>query len=597
MGRPSLLAWLSGAIFALFFLAGCEREAPPQLLGLTDLVPREVELGDRLELSGNGFPQGRVAEVRFHGVLKRPGEPPENGAELSAEGTVTSGESIELRYDDALEARFCQSGDRRAHTTFVGDVEAAFPAAAPGAPPLTATLHGVHLDLRPPRVQHEGDDREGERALAFLGLRMEARAALGGGLVVASVDPGSRADEIDVRAGDVLTSFDGLRVGELADAIPAPHTSRVTLGVRRPGAADEELRAVSLVGFRPAASESLLPGAVLLAAALSLMLLFAVPPGPRRAWIEARLVRAHARDPWVLAWPRAPRARRLHLFAVVGIGAVAAALPFTGFRPLAELDLGTAAGPLATALVVVALLTGRGEKGLSARLSSALAALSLDLVAALGFAAAVLASGSLRLHDLVRAQGAAPWAWNAFRTPTMLLAVVLTLVALASQRLPVSTGKVSEAEAPPKTTDAPSAAFALVEWIHLGVGSVLVATAFFGGFRALPVAGHDLRFAREMIGGLLLLAKSGAVAWVVLRLRAALPPSPRRTVLALAWRRLLPLAALALLGTHLVVASSLPHRVELLVGGVTLAAVVAAWVYLVRRARVPEARLALDPFL
>ena len=55
-------------------LAGCvSTEAPPQLLNVLDFAPREAEVGDRLEVIGSGFPEGKTAHVVFKGTLYRPG--------------------------------------------------------------------------------------------------------------------------------------------------------------------------------------------------------------------------------------------------------------------------------------------------------------------------------------------------------------------------------------------------------------------------------------------------------------------------------------------------------------------------------------------
>src|SRR5262249_41103708 len=154
------------------------------LITADELAPREAEIGDRLEVRGNGFPKGRAARVGFRGALHRPGEPPAR-ADIETEGMATSAQKIELTLTEALEAAFCGRGDRAAHTTFRGEVEVAFAAVAPGAPPVAAEVRDVVLDLTPPSPARSvllARRAEAERALAFLGLTVDDTQAPSGGL-------------------------------------------------------------------------------------------------------------------------------------------------------------------------------------------------------------------------------------------------------------------------------------------------------------------------------------------------------------------------------------------------------------------------------
>ena len=74
---------------------------------------------------------------------------PERSAEIVTTGTVIGPEHVELAFTEATQSLFCGAGDRAAHTTFEGDVEVAFAAAAPGAPPIAGELRHVVLDVRP----------------------------------------------------------------------------------------------------------------------------------------------------------------------------------------------------------------------------------------------------------------------------------------------------------------------------------------------------------------------------------------------------------------------------------------------------------------
>ena len=77
-------------------LVACQRETLPPLIQVLEFAPREAEVGDKLELRGAGFPQGKSAQIAFHGTLHRPGEKPVSGVEIEATGLVTAAQSIDF---------------------------------------------------------------------------------------------------------------------------------------------------------------------------------------------------------------------------------------------------------------------------------------------------------------------------------------------------------------------------------------------------------------------------------------------------------------------------------------------------------------------
>src|SRR5580658_8330879 len=86
--RGCAVTLVTAAILVLGLL-GCTRDSYPQLIQVLDLAPHEAEVGDRLEVLGSGFPQGKAAHLVFRGNLHRPGFKPVNGVEIEVEGTVT----------------------------------------------------------------------------------------------------------------------------------------------------------------------------------------------------------------------------------------------------------------------------------------------------------------------------------------------------------------------------------------------------------------------------------------------------------------------------------------------------------------------------
>ena len=143
----------AGAALAFAWLLGgpgsCAQVPAPQLVQVTDVSPREVERGDAVAIAGEGFPAGKPARVTFRGTLSRPGERPVHDAEIVTTGTVVGPERVVFSMGEAAEALFCGARDMATHTTFDGEVEVAFAAAARGAPPVGGSLAHVVFDVRP----------------------------------------------------------------------------------------------------------------------------------------------------------------------------------------------------------------------------------------------------------------------------------------------------------------------------------------------------------------------------------------------------------------------------------------------------------------
>src|SRR5436305_5562010 len=104
-------------LLVLLACAGCVTvDAPPQLLNVLDFVPREAEVGDRLEVIGAGFPEGKTAHVVFKGTLYRPGKKPVKGVEIEVDGATTSADRVEMIFTEGLQTAFCGAGDKALHT-------------------------------------------------------------------------------------------------------------------------------------------------------------------------------------------------------------------------------------------------------------------------------------------------------------------------------------------------------------------------------------------------------------------------------------------------------------------------------------------------
>ena len=126
-----------------------------------------------------------------------------------------------------------------------------------------------------------------------------------------------------------------------------------------------------------------------------------------------------------------------------------------------------------------------GKYSLLGALRSAAQMISYEVALGLSVVAIFLLSGSLKLQDIVANQGALVWNWNVIRQP---LAFVLFLVALFAEtnRLPFDLPEGESEIVAGYHTEYSSMRFALFfmgEYAHIVVGSLIIATLFFGGWQ------------------------------------------------------------------------------------------------------------------
>lgn len=506
---------------------GCQDEVIPELVKVTDVVPREAEVGDRLEIAGVGFPQGRTAKITFRGELRRPGERPRS-AKITTEGLVTSQSRIELVMNDALEAAFCDRGDQAVHTTFVGSIEVAFAGAVRGGPPIAGVLDDATLDLRPVSVRaHKAQEltREGRAVAAHLGLDLEPAV---GRLVVRTVAPRSHGERAGIRPGDAILALGGVRTRELADLATAEeHAAEVRL--LRGDPPREHVREVPLEGLHLTIPREMATALGLVAAAVVLaLLLFAPLPGSGD--LDDR-VGEHLRGPlgdheaalrWAAARLRAPGVIvRLATVVVVAAGLTAAA----ALRVVVQGDVLGLAALSAGALTATLVLGGRSTPRATIALR--------ELVKLAGLVVAAHAAGSLSLYEIVRGQGAAPWEWGAFASPGLFGLAAIVCVHHAKTRAAWS-----------HVEGGAAGAFA---GAHDALTAVIVATMFGGGW---PAGANPFAQALVLVAKALLLLGVFAVVAKPLEVAASLPSEGSR--LRRAGRALLTLAlpVVALVAVH-----------------------------------------------
>jgi NADH-quinone oxidoreductase subunit H len=577
------LASLAFVILSVACGLGCQREVAPPLIQVLDVAPREVEVGDRLEVLGGAFPQGKTAHLVFRGTLFRPGEKPETDAVIATEGSAQSSTQIQLELTEGLKELFCGPGETGTHTTFEGEVEVSFAAAAVGAPPVSAILHAITLDVRPPtprRTVLDARRADGERALTFMGITVAKSAPVGGGLVVESVDPEKAAATAGVTAGDLLTSMDHVRIASLADAVPAG-SKTVALGIRRGTSASEQVKDVKIDGFRPAPPTDLYAGALLLLVAAAVILLFMAPTAGIITWVERRVsARMQSRVGPNRAGPQGflvwiadgiksimkediiPKESDKVLFRLapylvfVGVSAAFVVMPFGQYLIAADLDIGILYVVSVTSLVTIGLLTGgwasNNKYSLLGGIRSAAQIVSYEVPGAIAIVCIVMMTGSLRIQEIIRAQGGWPWDWYMFKNPVTfgLFFLYFTTALAEGNRAPFDLPEAESELVAGYSTEYSGMRylfFFFAEWANVFVMCGIAAALFLGGWQlpGVPSGAQEASLALQLVGAFWFLLKAWFLIFVVIWIRWTLPRIRIDQMMNLCWKWLVPLSFVA----------------------------------------------------
>jgi NADH-quinone oxidoreductase subunit H len=495
-----------------------------------EVVPSEVELGDRVAILGEGFPPGRPARITFRGTLNRPGEQPLRGAEVIVPGSAVATTRLEFALTDDTQSLFCGPGDRAAHTTFVGDVEVAFASAPNGESPVAGYLENVTFDVRPNASASTRERaHEGELVLSWLGVKAVASTS---GLIVEQVEAGSRAQGLGIVSGDMVTGFDGVRVASVSDIVPPPGERSATIDVLEGAAGARKKRIVALDGLRRPSPTDLVGAVLCVLSALGIVWLFGSPTLPNVASALQRVVsrvRGRVRGvpshesfghaAFTIARHALPPASAAAIGDVVA-GSLLMLPPFGQYVVALRLDVW---------LLFVAALACLAAVAFAARASwwqgvrAAAEVAWRHAPAAVAVASSILLTGSLSLHEIGESQGGWPWDWAAFRSPVSLLALCLLV---ACTRIdpgddavlsPLALTLEGSATPPPARGSAwQEAACRMHRIIVAGLASVL----FLGGWRlpGIPSAEQTESPVLELAGAAWLFAKTWSLvvlmAWI-----------------------------------------------------------------------------------
>lgn len=621
---------------SLACLVGCTTgERTPELLHLTDILPREADVGDRMEILGAGFPEGRPSKVAFAGTLFRPGQKPKKGFEIALDAVSTSASRVELIVSESVRAAFCGTGDFAIHTTFEGNVLVSFPGAA-GMLPVQGSLRHVRIDFRPPLQRKaivEARMREGERALELMGIEVASDNPASGGLLVTSVGAGSSADQAGIFPGDLITSFDSVRVFDLGDVVPGSASRFASIGlVRGSGIAEshgqgrEVLRSIALQGFKPNAPTDLIGAGLLLLLPSAMLLLFMGPLGRALTWVERRVamrIQSNGKRPRGLAWlgqmlrsflrenvlPHGsdePLSRIAPIVLFLGTSSLFVVMPFGQHIVAADLDIGVLFVVAVTWLVTMSLLSGgfQPNEGRSVKggLRAAGQIISYEIPGAIAIACIVTMTGSLRVDDIVLAQGGWPWQWFVFKSPiTFALFFLWMATSLFGESR--GTSDIGEASLPAEVSSLRRLLFFFAEWGNVFVMCGLASVLFLGGWQ-LPGTSQltqesSLWF--QALGAAWFQLKSWGLVFLVVVARWTLPRARVDRAIRICWKWLVPATSAAFLLTMLWMQWSPPAAIEMLVAVSNFAFWLVVAAYLVarlwQRSRAVGAQAQLNPFL
>jgi NADH-quinone oxidoreductase subunit H len=634
-----LLVW---SAFALAVLPGCvSTEVPPQLLNVLDFAPREAEVGDRLQVIGAGFPEGKTARVVFKGTLHRPGKKPIKGVEIDVEAAHSSSDKIEMMFTEGLQTAFCGAGEAALHTTFRGDVIVSFPASTPGALPITGSVRQVQVDFRAPTARRaviQAREQEGERALAFMGLAVASDSPASGGLRVTTVDPASSADRAGVLPGDLITSFENVRVLSKGDIAPSGASRFAVMTFRRGEVgAVEETRQVSVEGFEASAPADLLGAGLILLVAAAIILLFMAPVAGIITWVERRVsARMQSRIGPNRAGPQGflvwmadgiksimkediiptesdqPLFRLAPYLVFIGVSATFCVMPFGQHLIAADLDIGILFVIAVTSLVTIGLMMGgwasNNKWSMLGGIRSAAQIISYEIPGAIAIVCIVMMTGSLRVQDIIHAQGGWPWMWFMFKNPiTFVLFFLWFTTALAEgNRAPFDLPEAESELVAGYSTEYSGMRylfFFFAEWANVFVMCGIASALFLGGWQVPGVTPEqqEANFLLQCLGAVVFQLKSWFLIFVVVWIRWTLPRVRIDQMMNLCWKWFVPASFAAFILTGIWVVWTPLERVQQLIGIGMFAMWMMVVFYFFARVRynlrAADAPIHLNPFL
>jgi NADH-quinone oxidoreductase subunit H len=552
-------------------------------------------------------------------------------------------------FTEGLQNRFVGQGDEAVHTTFRGDVTVTLPSITPGGLPVSGTVRGITIDFRPPtprRAVLEARETEGKRLLDHLGITVAPDSPPAGGLLIGAVRPSSPADAAQILTGDLVTNFDGVKTMSIGDMIPSGHDRLANITIVR-GAEAPIVRQISIEGFDPSAPTDLLGAGLILGVAAAIILLFMAPTAGIITWVERRVsARMQSRVGPNRAGPQGflvwladgiksimkedvvPTESDEMLFRLapylvfMGVSATFVVMPFGQYLIAADLDIGILFVIAVTSLVTIGLMTGgwasNNKWSLLGGIRSAAQIISYEIPAAVAIVCIVMMTGSLRMQDIIAAQGGSgasfidvggwPWFWYVFKNPLTfgLFFLYFTTALAEGNRAPFDLPEAESELVAGYSTEYSGMRylfFFFAEWANVFVMCGIATALFLGGWQIPGVspAQQEASFALQLLGAFIFLLKSWILIFVVIWIRWTLPRVRIDQMMNLCWKWFVPMSFGAFLLTAVGMVIPVPSIVTRLLGVgtfvlwlVVLGYFIKRVQYNVRESRVP---LHLNPFI
>jgi len=249
----------------------------------------------------------------------------------------------------------------------------------------------------------------------------------------------------------------------------------------------------------------------------------------------------------------------LALFPAFALGAVIPFAPQEGvwayLTPVADANIGIlyvlAISSLGVYGIVLAGYASNNKYSLMGGLRASAQLISYELAMGMSLAAIVLATGSLRITDMVRAQEEPFYGvlngvqnWFIFTPFGFVAAMIFAICVVAeTNRAPFDLPEAENELIAGYHTEYSSMKFAVFfmgEYAAMFIFSGVFACVFLGGYNMLPI--DALRPYSAMVAPLVFLGKCAAGITFFIWLRATLPRLRYDQLMSLGWRSLLPLA-------------------------------------------------------
>lgn len=266
----------------------------------------------------------------------------------------------------------------------------------------------------------------------------------------------------------------------------------------------------------------------------------------------------------------------LALFPAFALGATIPFGPYTLLTPVADVNIGVlymlAISSLGVYGVVLGGYAGNNKYSLMGGLRSAAQLISYELAMGMSLAAIVLATGSLRMTDMVAMQEQPLWGMGGYGqifqnwfilTPYGFISGIIFLVCMVAEtnRAPFDLPEAENELIAGYHTEYSSMKFAVYfmgEYAAMFIFSAVFATVFLGGWNIVPINWGFLADNSPVLNGLFGFLKSMTIylspIWMVgkiiagltfyIWLRATLPRLRYDQLMSIGWRSMLPLATL-----------------------------------------------------